>query len=245
MNGLNKPLIMWTKKITNSINQNMKFSTLVLLLLTGCSNMSKKIIVSGTVSDFYNHQLNDADVNFQDENFKPLYSTKTDSEGKFSIEIEDRKYGSVFICKDYSKTFLEYWHWGFQPSVSSKINAKIDGLEVYGMKAWSTLPAYSGLIVYFRPMSLSKYKKLVNPDKNKAAQICPDLTINDIEASVNNEKVKILGLNSVKEFMQDGQSMGAYLLHLSISDIKLPVKTICIKLKDQNTNEFGMGCLDL
>lgn len=120
--------------------------------------MSKKIVVSGTVSDFYNHLLKDAEVHFQDEKFKPLYSTKTDQEEKFSIELDDRKYGSVFICKDYSVNFLEYWHWIFQPFISIKINAKIDELEVYGMKAWSRLPAYPGLIVYFHPMSLSKYK---------------------------------------------------------------------------------------
>ncbi len=207
--------------------------------------MSKKIRVSGSVQDFQSRALEGAEIHFQDGKFRPLFSTKSDIHGKFSIEIEDRKYGSVFICKDYSKNYLEYWHWDYQPSISPIINAKIDGIELYGMKAWSTAPAYPGMIVYFRPMSLEKYKKLDSPDKNKAASICPELSLETIVAKINNQHVTIWGLNRVQEFISENESMGAYLLHLATKDVLGEIKTVSLDVHDPLSGEFGMGCVDL
>ncbi len=204
-----------------------------------------KIIVKGIVSDFEGNFLEDADVHFQDENFSSLFSTKSDKSGKFEISIDNRVYNSVFICKDYSTKNLEYWHWNFNPMTSPIIEAKIDGLELYGMKAWTTLPAYPGLIVYFRPMSLKKYKSLEQPDKNRAAIIYPELNEKNIKAKINGNPSQILGLNFVKEFMENEKFMGAYLLHLSTKNITDEIKTLSVQIQATKTNERGLGCIDL
>lgn len=89
-------------------------------------------MVRGKLTDFNGAPLENGDVSFQDESFQTLFSTKTDKNGKFEIEIDKITYPSVFICKNYKTQFLEYWHWNFIPKENENLEIKIDGLELYG-----------------------------------------------------------------------------------------------------------------
>ncbi len=205
----------------------------------------EKIIVRGRLTDFNGSPLKEGEVLFNDDNFKAIFSTKTDSEGQFEVEIEQRTYPSVFICKDYKIKHLEFWHWNFNPRKDDFLEVKIDGLELYGIKAWETNPTYPGIIIFFRPMSLKKYKELGELNKNTPILIAPNLGIEDLRIAVDGKLAKIIGLNKVKEHISAEQYMEAYLAHISIEGMAPNLKRITIICKDPETLEQGMANFDL
>ena len=165
--------------------------------------------------------------------------------GEFQIEIDDQVYPSVFICKDYKSNFLEYWHWNFRPKANDFLYVKIGGLELYGLQAWEARPAYPGLMMFFRPMSLQRYKNLGAPDKNTPLLIAPDLDVADLKVKIDGRDVGVLGLNAIKEFISDKQYLNAYLVHISLDGIESKIHRISLDIVDSETGERGMASFDL
>ncbi|MCF6465097.1 hypothetical protein [Clostridium sp. Cult2] len=79
--------------------------------------------------------------------------------------------------------------------------------KIYGLHCFTIKGAYPALTVYFRPMSLIKYK-IGEKD------IAPVLTSDMIHVSVNGNALKVYLLNKVKEFIGDG-NITAYLMQIS------------------------------
>ncbi len=199
--------------------------------------------VTGSISNFTGQALQGANIEFKDDSFNTLYKTTTDENGKFQIRVESKKYKAVYAVKDYSVNYLEFWYWDYYPDAKRPLVIQIDGLEVYGLKAWSAKPTYPGLMAYFRPMSLKRWSTAGKP--KGPARIAPNLSRNDIEAFVNDNKVEIWNVNKVNEVVgADGGMLDAYLINVSDPGPNQP-RTLCLKLRDAETLERGMGCVDL
>jgi hypothetical protein len=222
------------------------------LSLTAAQPLSDLIEVTGTVVDFNNVPIEGASVQFKNEKFTDLEAATTNARGEFHVRLPNRRY-TVFAVRDYGKNYLEYWHWNYQPSPEKPLRIKIDGIELYGMKAWTAgsteLPS---LVVYFRPMSLQRWKDAGSPGKDELPKsghinIAPHFTANDVTATLNSAPLEILGLNSVKEYVKSDLSIQAFLIHLKLvkGSLSLPRGTICLTVHDPEISEFGMGCLDL
>ena len=65
-------------------------------------------LIHGKVTDFTGNPIADADVNLNNDKFKPLYSTKSDSSGNYKLAAKSGRYLSLFACKDYGTKNLEY-----------------------------------------------------------------------------------------------------------------------------------------
>ena len=125
------------------------------------------------------------------------------------------------------------------------MHVKIDGLEVYGIKAWRT---WRGALVYFRPMSLKRYISLGSPGKNKVALISPQLQTDDIRVSIDGSPTQIWGINKVQEKADSSENyMDAYLIHVDDqrSIKKENWQMLCVELFDRETGERGQGCAPL
>lgn len=209
--------------------------------------------VSGTVVDFSNLPLEGATILFKDELFKDLETATTNARGEFHAKLPKRSY-TIFAVKDYRENYLEYWHWNYQPNPNIPLRIKIDGIELYGMKAWTAgsteLPS---LVVYFRPMSLQRWKDAGSPGqkselpKTGHINIAPKFTTESVSATINGRPAEILGLNGVNEYIKSDLSIQAFLIHLKLTSgsLSLPRGTLCLTLHDPEMAESGMGCLDL
>ncbi|QLY25638.1 hypothetical protein [Bdellovibrio sp. KM01] len=204
----------------------------------------ENITVTGQLCDFNGQPLAGGDVRFYDENFETRHATQTDVDGKFEISIPKKIYPSIFICKSYKDKFLEYWHWNFNPQHGTHLNVQIDGLELYGMKAWEMAPTYPGMMIFFRPMSLQKFKALGSPEKDQPVLIAPELKISDITVELNGKKAPVIGINKVKEHTSPQAYLDAYLINVSTEGFE-KVKRILVSIADQQTQEKGMAGFDL
>ena len=221
-----------------------------LIFFTGLITIShaeeRLISVQGRISDFRGNPISEAVVHFEDKNFKPLYTAYTDVNGHFSVEVANRSY-TIFAVKDHGVKYLEYWHWNYIPRNNRYLEIKIDGIELYGMKVWSTEPAHKSLILYIRPMSLKRWiaagrPRDINPD---TPSIAPIINRESIVAKLNGESIKVLGINSVKEYVGDKGTLDAFLISLEPKAIPSSGSTLCLTLNDLSISEYGMGCIDL
>lgn len=201
--------------------------------------------ITGTLKDYSGAPLSNGEVILKNDNFEDLVKVMTDSEGRFELKASSGTYNALYAVKDYKTKFLEFWFWDLPLNQDLNLDIKIDGLEVYGIKAWRT---YRGAMVFFRPMSLKRFKALGNPDGTKPVLIAPDLKINDITVYLDGAQTKIWGINKVKEKANASKSyMDAYLIHI---DDKRELKKdgwqkLCIDLYDSQTEERGQGCASL
>lgn len=162
------------------------------------------------------------------------------------MEVEEGAYYTIGIFKDYRVRFLEYWAWNVKVTGDLKLDAVIDGLEIYACNAFKIQGAFPSLNVYFRPMSLNRLKTLeetADMSALKIIDIAPNLTLDDIAVTLNGEDVDVLMINKVKEYAGPGQSMFAYLIQIGLNPTFDSSKDnhIVLTVRDHETGEMGMG----
>ncbi len=204
------------------------------------------IKIYGKVTDFDDNSVTNAKIEIKDKNFKTIYQTLSDIKGKYTLKLKKGTYTALTASRDYKTKNLEYWVWNVPAYQDLQINPRIGGLELYAMNGFIPQGAYPSLIIYFRPMSLKRFKEEEGNFKSKITiDIAPDLSKNDIELKINNEQVNILEINKIKEFAGNDQSIFAYLIQseLPADWKKAEYLYISLALIDSETNERGEGCL--
>jgi len=206
--------------------------------------------ITGTITDFQNHPIAGAEVDVRDAHFQDAATSSTDVHGMFRLTVKKGRYMALFACKDYKVKHLEFWAWNLMVDDNMIINARIDDLEVYAINAFLIQREPPSMQIYFRPMSLERFKKAGGKailDASPFIDIAPKLSTNDVNVTINGEPVKILELNRVPErdiARPDTQEIWAYLMQTTLpkhQDDK--IWKIRIALRDTETKEQGEGCL--
>lgn len=166
------------------------------------------MLLSGYTRDKDLNPIAGANVYIMSERFEPLHQTVSDEKGFYSFNLHAGKYKYLVAVKDYGEKYLEYWCENIDLSEDRSIDARFDTLEVYGLNVFRVMGGHPALMVYFRPMSLEKFRA-------GEADICPDIT--SIRAFVNGGEVSILETNKVREFAGD-RSMSAYLIQAALPE---------------------------
>ncbi len=209
--------------------------------------------LSGMVRDFKGNLLNDADVQLKDEYFQILYETKTDEQGYYELSADDGLYPSLFICKDYSINYLEYWAWQVPLFEDINIDARIGGLELYAINAFKIQLGIPTLSIYFRPMSLKRFSKMetisttVLMKESKILNIAPQIEADNLYVELNGANVRVVEINKVLEYggvhEEVAQHLYGYLIQVDIENtvIKDQYNKINIIINDHGTGEYGEG----
>ncbi|MBS7634074.1 carboxypeptidase regulatory-like domain-containing protein [Candidatus Bathyarchaeota archaeon] len=222
------------------------------------------IKIYGKVTDFEGNPVEEATVVIVSKEFEVLYQTFSDADGKYNLNVNEGNYIALWACKDYAVKNLEYWAWNIPAYQDLEVNPRINGLEVYAVNAWMPQGGLPSMQIYFRPMSLKRSKEfsqrlgigfppsadeIRNVSNNfSIIDIAPNLTKGDIEVIIDNQTVKVLEINKVKEAAGGNQSIYGYLIQTA-----LPVNSktsrnsgysqIRIIISDRETGEKGEGCL--
>jgi hypothetical protein len=202
-------------------------------------------VISGKLTDFSDNPLNGGQIILKGDDFEDLLTVVTDDEGRFTLSAKSNTYNALYAVKDYKTKFLEFWFWDLPLNRDLDLHIKIDGLEIYGIKAWRT---WRGALVYFRPMSLKRYGALGRPDKTKLALISPQLRIEDINVSLDGRSTQVWAINKVQEKADSSENyMDAYLIHIDDqrSTKGKDWQMLRIELFDRETGEHGQGCAPL
>ena len=199
----------------------------------------------GRVTDFEGRPLSNAIVRVVGRGFRDDIATAcTDESGMYELMVKQGTYLAIWICKDYRKKALEYWAWHVPIDEDLERNARIDGLEVYGLNAFWPRQA-STLMVYFRPMSLKRALAFEASDQDGTGLIdmAPKLRPEDIEITIDGEPAPLLCINKVREQIQTDRYMDAYLVHVQAGGYGETdaYRKISVAIVDTETQEKGEG----
>lgn len=175
-------------------------------------------------------------VEIKNEQFETLYETVSDEAGTFSLSVPDGIYPFLTAVRDYGDRYLEYWAQNVPAQRELTLDVRIDTVEVYGLHAFHVKGAANALTVYFRPMSLQKFK-------SGAHEIAPDLDKCNITVLVDGQQSEIYSLNRVQEYAgEDVGLLTAYLLQVSVPLNADEWKRVDVTVRD---NEEQFGCATL
>jgi hypothetical protein len=196
----------------------------------------------GRVTDFEGRPVHNALVRVLERGFRGDIATAlTDEYGMYGVEIESGTYLGIWICKDYKEKALEYWAWHVPVYDDLELNARVDGLEVYGLNVFWPRHA-SVLMVYFRPMSLKRVRAYESGKHDEAGliDIAPNLRPADIEVAIDGEAAPLLCVNKVRE-QTPPDYMDAYLVHVQADGILETdaYRKINVAIVDRETQEKG------
>lgn len=199
----------------------------------------------GRVTDFEGRPLHNALVNVLGRGFeRDIATVSTDESGMYEVELQSGMYLAIWICKDYKEKMLEYWAWHLPLYDDLELDARVDGLEVHGLNVFWPRNA-SALMVYFRPMSLKRFRAYESSrhDEGGLIDIVPDLSSEDIEIAIDGKPAPLLCINKVREEAPPDHFMGAYLIHIQ-ADGTLETdayRKINVAIVDRQTQERGEG----
>lgn len=228
-------------------------SFLVLLAFAACAPKQhvEMVTISGRVTDFDGRPVDSVTVSWLNPAFSGHYYATTDADGRYCARIPKGRYayaGGINMAEypnagsTLSETGqrLEYWHWNFLADRDTTFDFRYHRLEVYGVNAFQIQGAASGYTVYFRPMSLTRFQKWVRDGKPSGDNgLAPSIDSARIEVTVGDEPVKVRMAQEVKEYFDEDNWSGAYLLFVDRPNDNDPVKTFRIVMEDLGTGDKG------
>lgn len=175
-------------------------------------------------------------IELKNERFETMYQTLSEENGTFALCVPDGSYPFLTAVRDYGERYLEYWAQNVPAYGDLELHMRIDTLEVYGLHAFIVKGAAKALSIYFRPMSLEKFKA-------GEADIAPVLTENDITVTINGQESRVYVADRVREYIgEEGRYLSAYLIRTSIPEGVKEWERIDITVRDP---EKHIGCATL
>ncbi len=188
--------------------------------------------IEGYVTDKANAPIANALVEIKGEDFVTLFSTESEADGYYVLDIPTGKYPFLIAVKDYRVNYLEYWCQNISLQADMSLNVSFDKLEIYGLHVFSVKGAGNSLMVYFRPMSLPKFQQGMQ-------DIAPDEIV--IKATIDNQEMRVINTNMVKEFA-DGRELTAYLIQVETSESNLLWHKFDLQTTDAE-NHYGAATI--
>lgn len=173
------------------------------------------VTISGKVTNFEGIAIDSAVVQILHSDFTTAYETYTDKDGNYNLKnIRKGKYAAMYVIrpKEYPRKDaveekdmrLEFWGWNIIADRDLIINPRYHKLELYGTTVFEEYGGRPELLVYFRPMSITKniaYGKAVYLNKNVLEEEA-DLSVSteyiDVEVYAGEEPLRV---NSIQPFM--------------------------------------------
>jgi hypothetical protein len=234
------------------------YNLLVLLLFLSCTANDDFVIISGQATDFEGNIIDSCIVQIKNSDFTTAYETYTNTAGNYSLKVKKGKYMALYAIrpKEYPRENavaekdmrLEFWAWNIVADKDLTINPRYHKLELYGAAVFKTFGGYNGFLIYFRPMSLTKYLSYspnIYLDKKNAEQnadISVKLENLKVKIFIDNEPLKINLIQPITEFEGEGQMpMTAFLVQTDAPKTKPDKSYVIFRIEAENTefNEKG------
>lgn len=163
--------------------------TLGLLLSSNLLFSQSYVTIYGKVTDYKGEPIDSCNVSLINADFSTLYETLTDSKGEYCLDsIPTGNYAAIgaMRAKEYPNQMmvpkedmkLEFWAWNIIADRDIKLDIRYGKLELYGTTAFFEYGGRQDLLIYTRPMSVTKSIAYHNfQDKADAEENGPKITI--------------------------------------------------------------------
>ena len=214
---------------------------------------SETITISGRVTDFDGHPVDGSAVLLLNSDFSPAYKTLSDADGYYRLEnVRKGRYAAMAAMRleEYPRENavpeedmrLEYWAWNVIADRDLEINPRYHKLELYGLTVFEEYGGMPFMMVYFRPMSVTKYisyEKAMYLDKGKMEQAEADLTVPPehlrIEVYAGDKELRVHSVHALLEDTANGYVPTSYLAWVKKPKIRPGTPYVVFRVVATNT----------
>lgn len=213
--------------------------TIALLISANLLLAQSFVTISGRVTDYSGNPLDSCHVSLGNADFSTLFEVLTDSTGEYKMDsIPVGNYAA--ICSMRSKEYprqlkvpkedmkLEFWAWNVIADRDITLDIRYGKLELYGTTAFFEYGGRQELLIYTRPMSVTKAISYQNfHDKADAELNGPKVTVDpqfmEFEVYCDGNPLNIYSVQHLSFIQTNGNTQGnddCYLIQAQIpSDI--------------------------
>ena len=139
----------------------------VLAAFCGVAAAAGGISISGRVTDYSGQPVDSCAIALYNPDFSVAYDTVSDSDGYYRIDsVAPGDYACIYAMriKEYPRMLqvppedmrLEFWAWNVIADRDIDLDIRYDKLELYGTTAFMEYGGRGELLIYTRPMSVTK-----------------------------------------------------------------------------------------
>jgi len=209
--------------------------------------MEGEIRIYGKVRNQEGQLIQGAEISIKDSKLRDIAKGKSNDLGEYEFFVQAGQHTAFSAVAEQGTTYLPYWEWNFAKMEDCEIDVTLGTIEIYAANVLIPVGTFPQFMIFFRPMSLSKliqYKNGPKANKGEIVDVAPDITIEDIELTIDGQKAKIFTLNKVEEFGGDNNLNGYFMTTQRPIEMNFEDYTkIEIKIHDKDTNEYGKGVL--
>ncbi len=169
MNSIKISNFMKLKKATIDNYKSIKIAlSLIFLCIISFNAFSTDTVkIFGMVTDYNGNPVDSCSIIVYNPDFSEAYETLSDPQGCYSLDsIAKGRYAAVAAMRvnEYprmlkvspEKMKLEFWAWNVIADRDIKLNIRYDKMELYGTTAFIEYGGRQEMLVYTRPMSVTK-----------------------------------------------------------------------------------------
>lgn len=144
------------------------FLSIVLICIFSFTTYATDMIkISGKVTDYNGIPIDSCTVLIYNPDFTEAYETVSNAQGYYSLDsIPKGRYAAIAAMRtnEYPRLLqvapkdmkLEFWAWNVIADRDITLNIRYDKLELYGTTAFLEYGGRQELLIYTRPMSVTK-----------------------------------------------------------------------------------------
>ena len=182
--------------------------------------------ISGHVLGKDGNPIGGASVEIKNAAFDTVYRTVSAADGYYEMTADEEVYPFLTAVKAYADKYLEYWCQNVDLTHALTLDPVFDRLEVYGLDIFRVKGGYPSLMVYFRPMSLDKFRR-------GEAELAPDCK--EIRVKIDGREAHIYSESAVSEFIGD-RRVRAYLLQVELPTDSEGEHRLSVEITDHDGN---------
>lgn len=176
------------------------FLSIILICIFSFTAYATDLVkISGKVTDYKGKPIDSCTVLIYNPDFTEAYETVSDPQGDYVLDsIPKGRYAAIAAMRinEYPRLLqvaskdmkLEFWAWNVIADRDIILNIRYDKLELYGTTAFLEYGGRQELLIYTRPMSVTKviaYQNFVNKseaEKNSIVTVEPKYMTFDVYA---------------------------------------------------------------
>ncbi len=144
------------------------FLLFIITLFTASPVLAKDFVtISGRVTDYAGHPVDSCTIMLNNPDFSEACSTLSDADGYYSLDsIPKGRYAAIgaMRAEEYPRAMqvapkdmkLEFWAWNVIADRDIRLDFRYEKLELYGTTAFMEYGGRPELLIYTRPMSVTK-----------------------------------------------------------------------------------------
>lgn len=212
----------------------MKRTILFLcFVISAIITYSQSHTVTGRITDYNGQPIDSCSVIIYNPDFSEAFEVLSNSEGYYKIDsVPQGRYAAIAAIRvseyprvmqvPFNKMKLEFWAWNVILNQDLNLDIRYDKLELYGTKAFFEYGGRQELLVYTRPMSVTKVVRDPNfmdkaaQEKNTNVTVPPEFM--DFKVYVDGSPTNVLSVQHLSLPNTNGNSINddCYLIQTAI-----------------------------